>query len=640
MLRIANAKQDTLSADTFGGKAYGLYLLAKNGYPIPESIAIQATANVNDIDDVEFQKELLKKLSHFAINGYYNLAVRSSCTLEDDYANSMAGHFDSFLGLMSFDDVLLNMKKVIIGLNKTNNPAGKMGIVIQPRINADYSGVLFSSDPISYSKKQMVINYTTGIGDRLVSGEVSGTDIIITISDGEYIFDNATEPSLQYVLTVLVQKSKCLEDTLNYPLDIEWAIVGSNIFFLQCRPLTSITAIPSVLLPVNRQHLSGIPAQLVSHDKINLRLKAHEHNIFISDAYVYIKNICNNTNVALDFPRSDHCKGYSAVIIYPHRLSNKVIRSFVGDKIKVLGSVTDCCRYGIRTFPEYENLTNCLAGYSELLDSEYWVSTTIIQEIFDPLYTGVIQKISEDYIIEITRGHFLTKGVVPTSQYIASKHGDVLERNEIQQRTWLKIIEGHVVYCICNNNDEGFVSLSDSDVKHVIECFKPVIKTDSSVVEFGLLQQQPHGTLEPYLIDFVDDNSPINISSADIKSGIISYGCITGKPVVIDKLDSDSLNEHFHNTSVGVSKSDEKVIFICKNPELALLSLINKYNPHNIGFAFENCAVGAHMAVVLREKGIPAIKTGVAIYGLHLKDNCTIDAQTPGLLPKERLIYD
>ena len=220
-----------------------------------------------------------------------------------------------------------------------------------------------------------------------------------------------------------------------------------------------------------------------------------------------------------------------------------------------------------------------------------------------------------------------------------SNQGYILEKNEIQQRTWLKIIEGHVIYCVCNNGDESLVSLRDIDIKNIIQCFNPVLKTDSNVVEFGLLQQT-EDVLKPYLIDFVDDNSPINISSADIKSGIISYGSITGKPIVVEKIDADSLNEHFHNTLSETTKSNEKIIFICKNPELALLALVNQYEPQNIGFVFENCAVGAHMAVILREKGIPAIRIGSSFYTLPRQGNCTVDAKTPGLLPKERLKYE
>lgn len=528
---------------------------------------------------------------------------------------------------------------VIHGLETVSDHSGKMGVVIQPKIRADYSGVLFSSDPISYSKKQIVVTYTRGIGDKLVSGEVAGTDVVVKAEDGTYLWDDMADDQVSVFLHLLVKESKRLEATLKYPLDIEWAVVGSKLYFLQCRPLTSITAIPSTLCAVNKQNLASLPAQLISHDKINLRLTAQDANLLISDAYIYVKNSCRCADIPLDIPKSADCRGHSAVIIYPQRLSNKVIRSFVGDKAKLSAYMTDRCRYQIRAFPAYESLTDCLAGYSEKANSEYWVSTTIIQEIFDPLYTGVIQRIPEGFIIEITRGHFLTKGVVPTSQYIVSDKGCILEKNEIQQRTWLKIIEGHVVDCACNSDDECLVSLSDSDIRHMIQYFSPVLKADSNVVEFGLLQEADN-VLKPYLIDFVDDNSPVNISSADIKSGIISYGSITGKPMIIAQTDADSLNEHFHNTLSEIARSNEKVIFICKNPELALLSLVNQYEPQNIGFVFENCAVGAHMAVVLREKGIPAIRTGAFFDLSPQHDRCTIDAKTPGLSPKERLKYE
>ena len=90
----------------------------------------------------------------------------------------------------------------------------------------------------------------------------------------------------------------------------------------------------------------------------------------------------------------------------------------------------------------------------------------------------------------------------------------------------------------------------------------------------------------------------------------------------------------------GWKLRNKKIIFICKNPELTLLDLVNRYKAQNIGFVFENCAVGAHMAVILREKGIPAIRLGTFSYILPHKDICTIDAKTPGLLPKERLKYE
>lgn len=637
MIRIVDVREDTIATEVFGGKAYGISLLYKHGCRIPQTLVIQATDALEDIETIEFQEILIKKLAIFLNDNTYDLAIRSSCTLEDDFRNSMAGHFDTFLGKMNIDDVFTNIKKIISSIHKENK--GKMGVIIQNRIRAEYAGVLFSSDPITYSKKQMLISYVNGMGNKLVDGKDSGTDVVVTIDKDKFLLEGRIDEELKNKLLLLAKESKRIEEILKYPLDIEWAIVGADIYFLQCRPLASVTGIPSDIYPVNEQSIAKIPKQLVSHDKIKLRLLAQSASIFISDAYVSIRNSCFNDLSVIDISKSDFCKGYSAVIVYPQRLSNKVVRSFVGDKKKVFESITDCCRYGIRTFPEYDNLGECLNGYFELLNDQYWVSATIVQEIFDPLYTGVIQRLDEGYIIEVTRGHFLTKGVVPTSQYIVSKEKRVLERTEIHQEKWLKIIEGHVIHCVCNNEDESLVSLSDKDVKYIIDSFSSILQKDDCVVEFGLLEQN-NDVLEPYLIDFVDDNSPIAISSDDIINGIISYGTISGKPIIVKNFDKDSLNEHFHNISEVEAVSDEKVIFFCENPELAILKLLENYNSKNIGFVFENCAIGAHLAVVLREKGIPAIKLGAKFWQISSKNICTIDAETHGLLPKERLQYE
>ena len=642
MLKIINIAEGGITAEIFGGKAFGLSMLHKQGYKIPRTIIIQATNCVEDIDTPDFQDALLENLLPFEINEKYDLAVRSSCTNEDAFGNSMAGHFDTFIGNMSFDEVCLNLKKVISGLKKVTVANCKMGVVIQEKIDAEFAGVLFTSDPISYSKKQMVISYTKGIGDKLVSGEVSGTDIIVTMKGNDYAIVGEENTLINDTLLMLARDGKNLESKLKYPLDIEWAIVGTNIIYLQCRPLANITSIHSSFFLVNKQNISSAPAQLVSHDKVQLRLSAQETNTFISDAYVYIKNTCDSNDILFEIPTSEFCKGHSAVIIYPQRLSNKVIRSFVGDKKKVLNSLADCHRYGIRSFPQYENLNSCLNNYCSLLYDEYWVSTTILQEIFDPLYTGVIQKIPEGFVIEITRGHFLTKGVVPTSQYIVNVDGIVLERTEVNQHTWLKIIEGHVVEC---TNDKGkqkqsLVSLNEEEIQTIVKCFAPIIKTDTNVVEFGVLKHKDF--IKPYLIDFVDENSPINISSMDIKSGIISCGCVTGKSVYIKSGENNSLDAHFHNVleEDKTLRSNEHIVFFCKNPELALLYFLEKYNPKNIGVVFENCAMGAHLAVVLREKGIPAIKVSSSSWKMVQNEICTIDSKTPNISPKERLKYE
>lgn len=54
-------KKKAICKPDFGGKAYGLSLLYKNSYPIPKTLAVQATDNLDDIDSLDFRENLLKK---------------------------------------------------------------------------------------------------------------------------------------------------------------------------------------------------------------------------------------------------------------------------------------------------------------------------------------------------------------------------------------------------------------------------------------------------------------------------------------------------------------------------------------------------------------------------------------------------
>jgi phosphohistidine swiveling domain-containing protein len=639
MPKITDVTDENIAAMSFGGKAVGLSLLSKNGFQIPETIFIEACMMPGEIDDSGFQNDLKTRLDSFCIGSKYNVAIRSSSTSEDTFSYSMAGRFKSILGNnMSFADIIQGIKDVIISLDaaKTEMADAKMGIIIQQKIDADFSGVLFSSDPLTYCKRSMVFSYIAGLGDVLVSGTAAGKDIAISVQGSDFVFEPVSDlnPAL---IENLCQNIKRLEQKLNYPVDIEWAIKDGELFYLQCRPLTSITKIPTILQRVNEENLKQLPQQLIDHDKIELRLMAQRVNILISDAYVYICNICNEyIEPTIVLEKSKFCKGYSMVIIYPNNLSNKVIRSFVGDKQKVYSNVLDCCRYGIRSFPKYENILDCLNSYSKIVSEEYWISTTIIQEVFDPLYTGLIKQIQNGFLVEITRGHFLTKGVVLTSQYTI-ENNDVTARHEIEQREWYKIIEGHVIFCVCNENEDALVSLSDENLHFLIDYFRCVCNYSSSVVEFGVIKNS-NGTIQPYLIDFVDDCPPANIAPADISTGVISRGKVTGVIMYISEPEIDSLDLHFYDGKVSSNQTDKAMIFFCRNPNIALLSLLETYDNKSIGFVFEDGSVLCHFAVILRERNIPAVKIGsFKEYEYPSGRVCTIDAETANIIGKERV---
>jgi len=644
VLKICEIQTESndITSKVFGGKAAGLALLYNLGCIVPRTIFIEACRNASVIDSPEFREDLLVKLYGWDSNGTYKVAVRSSCTIEDGFIESKAGHYDTFIGEMTLENIIYNIKNVISGINNEKDVSAKMGVIIQEKIDAEYSGVLFSSDPLTFSKKSIRISLTTGIAEGLVSGLVSGEDVVISLQNDEYIVPELKTSVDKESLLALLQKSKSIENELNYPVDIEWAIAKGTLYFLQCRPLASITQIASSSYFVNEENISKLPSTIVSHDKINLRLNAQKQGIMTTDAYISVWNHSSTPNKH-DTPltpheKSKYCKGYSAVIIYPFLISDKIVRSFVGEKVKIDKTMTGCCRYVVRSHPEHENLADCLAEYANLISSEYWITATIVQEIIDPIYTGAIRKLPDGFLLEIIRGHFFSKGIHDASQYSTDSNGLISKKKEVYQREWLSIIEGNVIICHCNDNDSGRVYLADEDVKLVVDYFEPILTSDKRIAEIGIFQKEP-SDVQPYLIDFFDDGANTDsVSAIDVDDGIISRGRVTGKIMHInDEQNIKSLHTHFHSMTVEEEKRDENIVFFCKSPAVSLLSLLERYESDKIGFVFQEGSFLCHLAAVLREKRIPAIKIGRFVAGLY-KGVCSIDAETRNISVEDRIV--
>ena len=280
-------------------------------------------------------------------------------------------------------------------------------------------------------------------------------------------------------------------------------------------------------------------------------------------------------------------------------------------------------------FIRYLRFTEAVKEFHRKTEEEYWISAVIIQEIFDAAYTGIVQKADDGYIIEITKGHFLTKDNNHTSQYYI-KDGVVSSKNENHQENWYRIIQGHVIECFCNDEKNSLVSISDVQVESIIDSFSSILEKGNRVVEFGLIRQGNY--LVPYLIDFVDSDD--KISELSIRDGIISTGKRCGRIRHI-KCDEDALNAHFHDSRDNIIQESEELIFLCETPNIALLNLIDKYDNSKIAFAFEDGSFLCHLFVLLREKGIPAIKIGKADFPEN--SYCEIDAQTDGITIRDRI---
>lgn len=274
-----------------GGKASKLHLLHCNGFNVPlggvvpfssfklfleqneelkalidslngqsnETLASEIQqAFINASLPFEIETEIFHFFEHLISQGFSVVAVRSSANIEDGTSSSFAGQFESYLNISSKQELIQAVFKCwasqygnkVLSYCRNNgiSPSDiQMSILIQGQVNADFSGVVFTANPLTGNDKEMVIEAIAGLGEDLVQGVVSPKtyannwyeEKISIIGNPSDSNTNGSIVSKQQIETIA---STCLavQKLFGEPLDIEWAIGSNKFFLLQARPLTSI----------------------------------------------------------------------------------------------------------------------------------------------------------------------------------------------------------------------------------------------------------------------------------------------------------------------------------------------------------------------------------------------------------------
>ncbi len=230
-----------------GGKAFALLNLQLKNIPwlrvVPASFFADAHKDSNLMACLTY--ELDKVLQEGKL-----YAVRSSAIDEDSADASFAGVHDSFLNV-SKEHVFQHVLKVhasafsprAIAYRKAKNlPTDgiKIAVIIQEMVQADFSGVAFTINPVTDNPDEIVLSVTQGLGDKLVDGSVSGSTYIINAQDikvvGQNILSKRQMSSILAIISDIVARSNCF-------LDIEFAVVGNKTYVLQARPITNYKGI-------------------------------------------------------------------------------------------------------------------------------------------------------------------------------------------------------------------------------------------------------------------------------------------------------------------------------------------------------------------------------------------------------------
>jgi pyruvate,water dikinase len=226
------------------------------------------------------------KLAYADLNKRFALkdtfvAVRSSATAEDLPDASFAGQQETYLNVKGPDELIQKVIKcwsslftprAIFYRNEKGFPHEKVfiSVGVQKMVNSRCAGVMFTINPVTGNRDEIVIEGNFGLGETVVSGAVNPDDYVLDKATGtikerriakktiKYVRDPKTGKTIHLDIPEEEQKISCLSDVelaklaelakriekhYGKPMDIEWAIDADlefpeNIMLVQARPET------------------------------------------------------------------------------------------------------------------------------------------------------------------------------------------------------------------------------------------------------------------------------------------------------------------------------------------------------------------------------------------------------------------
>jgi pyruvate,water dikinase len=207
-------------------------------------------------------------------DGDVPVAVRSSACAEDSETASFAGQQETYLHVRGVHAVVgrvrdcwasfFSERALFYRSRKGSLDDLGMAVVVQRMVQADVAGVLFTCDPVQRRHDRMVVEAVLGLGEAVVSGEVT-PDHYVLKRDGRvkkaqvmtqpYAIVSVPEGGTRErelsaqeggsrkladeQLAALARIGADLEERLGCPQDIEWALQDGEIYVLQARPVTA-----------------------------------------------------------------------------------------------------------------------------------------------------------------------------------------------------------------------------------------------------------------------------------------------------------------------------------------------------------------------------------------------------------------
>ena len=193
---------------------------------------------------------------------------------------SHPGQYETYLNVSGADEVIRNVRRVWSSTFNTRSIVARhrcgmslsydeIGVAVLMMVNAKAAGVIFTVNPANGDPSKIYIESNWGLGEAVVSGEVSPDSFLLERETLEIVKSTISPKTIWYVpdeggavkaspvpedmkgvasvtgeeLRELAQNAIEIEGHFGVPQDIEWAVdkdlpFPENVFMLQARPVS------------------------------------------------------------------------------------------------------------------------------------------------------------------------------------------------------------------------------------------------------------------------------------------------------------------------------------------------------------------------------------------------------------------
>lgn len=245
---------DHTAVDRVGGKAAGLGRLVRAGERVPDGFCLTTDAYKAARAEGRMPEQVRAEIVEaYERLGGCRVAVRSSATTEDLEFASFAGQHETVLDVEGTDSPIDAVHTCWESLHHPRAVAYResagvegtlpsMGVVVQRMVDAAFAGVLFTANPLTGTRTEMVVDAVAGRGDVVVDGSAP-TD--------HYVFSAGAPPQEAggclnaAQLDELRQAGLRIQRHAGSPQDIEWAFDHDvRLWILQSRSITTLFPLP------------------------------------------------------------------------------------------------------------------------------------------------------------------------------------------------------------------------------------------------------------------------------------------------------------------------------------------------------------------------------------------------------------